>query len=112
MTEILDTSMLLFVRGATNHITKIKNHSDQWIDEDQKLREHIQQHFQSIFQSESNKSLESIMEVLNTYTLPGLLHLHRQILDREFDIEEIKEAAFQLDSWKAPGPDGILAMLF
>lgn len=99
-------------RRATNHITKIKNHSDQWIDEDQKLREHIQQHFQSIFQTESNKSIESIMEVLNTYTLLGLSHLHKQILDKEFDIEEIKEATFKLDSWKAPGPDGIPAMLF
>ena len=59
-----------------------------------------------------NKSLESIMEVLNTYTLPGLSHLHRQILDREFEIEEIKEATFQLGSWKALGPDGIPAMLF
>lgn len=52
------------------------------------------------------------MEVLNTYTLPGLSHLHRQILDREFNMEEIKEAAFQLGSWKAPGLDGIPAMLF
>ena len=38
-------------RRAANHITRLKNHSDQWIDEDQKLRDHIQQHFQSIFQS-------------------------------------------------------------
>ena len=52
------------------------------------------------------------MEVLNTYTLPRLSHLHRQILDREFDIEEIKEATFQLGSWKAPGLDGLPAMLF
>ena len=52
------------------------------------------------------------MEVLNTYTVPGLSHLHRQILDRKFNIKEIKEAAFQLDSWKAPSPDGIPAMLF
>ena len=52
------------------------------------------------------------MEVLNTYTLPRLSHLHRQILDREFEIEELKEATFQLGSWKALGPDGIPAMLF
>ena len=99
-------------RRATNHIIRLKNHSNQWIDEDQKLREHIQQHFQRIFQLESIKSTESITEVLNTYTLPRLLQLHRQILDREFDIEEIKEATFQLGSWKAPGLDGLPAMLF
>ena len=52
------------------------------------------------------------MEALNEYTLPGLLHLHRQILDREFNIKEIKKAAFQLGSWKAPGPNGIPTMLF
>ena len=45
-------------------------------------------------------------------TLPRLWHLHRQILDREFNIEEITNAAFQLRSWKAPGPNGIPAMLF
>ena len=52
------------------------------------------------------------MEVLNTYTLLGLSHLHRQILKKEFDIEEIKEAAFRLGSWNAPGPGDIPAMLF
>ena len=52
------------------------------------------------------------MEVLNTYTLLGLSHLHRQILKKEFDIEEIKEVAFRLGSWKAPGPGDIPAMLF
>lgn len=52
------------------------------------------------------------MEVLNAYTLPGLSHLHRQILDREFNIEKIKKAAFQLGSWKAPSPNGIPTMLF
>ena len=99
-------------RRAANHITRLKNHSDQWIDEDQKLRDHIQQHFQSMFQSESRASTAITMEVLNEYTLLVLLHLRQQILDREFNIEEIKKAAFQLGSWKAPGPDGILAMLF
>ena len=52
------------------------------------------------------------MEALNEYTLLGLSHLHRQILDREFNIEEITNAAFQLGSWKGPGLDGIPAMLF
>ena len=99
-------------RRAANRITRLKNHLDQWIDEDQNLRDHIQQHFQSIFHSESRVNTATIMEVLNEYTLPRLSHLHRQILDREFNIEEIKKAAFQLGSWKAPGPDGIPAMLF
>ena len=65
-----------------------------------------------MFQSESRASTAITMEVLNEYTLLVLLHLRQQILDREFNIEEIKKAAFQLGSWKAPGPDGILAMLF
>ena len=80
-------------RRAANHITRLKNHSDQWIAEDQELRDHIQQHFQSIFQLESRTSTATIMEALNEHTLPGLSHIHRQILDREFNIEEIKKAA-------------------
>ena len=82
-------------RRAANLITRLKNHSNQWIDEDQKLRDHIQQHFQSTFHSESRVNTATIMEVLNEYTLPGLSHLHRQILDKEFNIEEIKKVAFQ-----------------
>ena len=56
-------------RRVANRITRLKNHSDQWIDEDQKLRYRIQ-HFQSIFQLESRASTATIMEVLNAYTLP------------------------------------------
>ena len=54
-------------RRVANRITRLKNHSDQWIAEDQELRDHIQQHFQSIFQSESWTSTATIMEALNEY---------------------------------------------
>ena len=47
-------------RRAANRITRLKNHSDQWIAQDQELRDHIQQHFQSIFQSESRTNTATI----------------------------------------------------
>ena len=48
-------------RRAANRITRLKNHSDQWITQDQELRDHIKQHFQSIFQSESSTNTTTIM---------------------------------------------------
>ena len=81
------------------------------MEDDESIRIHIREHFEKLYQTLEEVSKEDILRKLDNYNISGLSFLHRQDLDKDFTKKEVKDAVFQLGAWKAPGPNGIPALV-
>lgn len=71
---------------------------------DENLKKYITKYYRGLF-GEPDKNNFSMIESL-TEVIPQVSQLENNILDMEFSAMEVKEAVFQMEHNKAPGPDG------
>ncbi|KAA3472035.1 reverse transcriptase [Gossypium australe] len=95
------------VRRRRNKIEGIQNTLGTWITDPETLKQMTMEYFQKLFTPESDICLNHIRGAF-----PELTEQEKRDLRREFTIEDIRTALFQMHPNKAPGPDGFHALFF
>ena len=68
----------------------------------------IIQHFSTLFQSSNLNAIEEVVALIPRVVTEEM----NDWLVREFHLEEVRFALFQMHPSKAPGPDGMTAFFF
>lgn len=89
-------------RRQRNQLIKLKNGNGDWLTEEEDINFHLKDYFHSLFLSNESRNMENALSVVGNSISP-VMNLD---LTREFSVDEIELAAFQLGALKAPGPDG------
>ena len=98
------------VRRHRNKIRCIKNREEEWLHEEEKIKEHIQQSFIKLYTTE--------MEVsnMNAWSLDHscfyVSNEEQELIGKEVSDEEIRKGLWALKPFKAPGADGLYAGFF
>ncbi|XP_062102336.1 uncharacterized protein LOC133812574 [Humulus lupulus] len=89
---------------ACNRINLIRNESGIWMDKP----EDIQLDFLSYYQHLLGTSMSNRRKVFQLVVAasPLLSEEHKQVLQKPFSVQEVKDAIFAIPGMKAPGPDG------
>jgi hypothetical protein len=92
-------------RRKKNRIVMLRNQDGEWIDDEEVLKTMVNGHFEELFaDSEEGSDWQQ-----TKYTYPHLTVDNMESLTAPFQDHEIKNAIFDMGSWKAPGPDGFPA---
>jgi hypothetical protein len=92
-------------RRKKNCIVMLRNQDGEWIDDEEVLKTMVNGHFEELFaDSEEGSDWQQ-----TKYTYPHLTVDNMESLTAPFQDHEIKNAIFDMGSWKAPGPDGFPA---
>lgn len=95
------------IRRRTNHIQKLKDSNDRWVDWQTGLQQLIISYYEDLFAATATDNAELIACVNETVSQAQ----NRELL-REVSAEEVKAALFQMNPDKAPGPDGMTPVFF
>lgn len=95
-------------RRSLNSILKLKDSSGQWLNETSAIHENISSFFQNLFQSNGDRPVLEALPFID----PKVDARMNALLMAPVTKDEIKEAAFNLGSTKAPGPDGFLGKFY
>ncbi|XP_057808416.1 uncharacterized protein LOC131022889 [Salvia miltiorrhiza] len=93
-------------RRAKNEISGLSV-DGAWIEEPAEVKRLVKEHFQTQFKTRHKDCLTLPADFVNR----KLSDTTREWLDRPFSEEEIKEAVWNCDSGKSPGPDGFNSCL-
>lgn len=96
------------VRKATSKIHCLRNDHGDWVDKEDNLASMVQNHFQSMFKDD--KSMPKVSNISNGF--PFSANIFEYSFCREVTKEEIKKALFDMEPFKAPGPDGFHASFY
>ena len=98
------------VRRHRNKIRCIKDSIGNWILDDLEIKDHKKAGFQRLY---ATKSLYSpIASDIADFTYSYLSEEDNTRVDNEVFLEEIRDGLWSLKAFKAPGPDGLLAVSF
>ena len=100
--------MSTIIRRRRNHIDAIKSEDGQWITNPNQIRKLFFNSFKNLF-SEEEVTFPSHLENLMPKSISKEDNV---ILKRIPSPEEIKEALFQMQDLKAPGPDGFPVLFY
>ncbi|KAA3481886.1 reverse transcriptase [Gossypium australe] len=95
------------VRRRRNKIEGVKNTTGTWVTDPEALKQMTMEYFQKLFTPENDTCHNSIRSAF-----PKIMEQDIRDLSRDFTIEEIRTALFQMHPNKAPGPDGFHALFF
>ncbi|KAK8477778.1 hypothetical protein V6N11_063581 [Hibiscus sabdariffa] len=84
-----------------NTICKMKDEHGNWMENDEDIAKHFQEHFQKIFSKDDSIHLEGLIGITPNIISPAM----NSMLSRDIFEEEIREAVFSMAPLKAPGPD-------
>ncbi|OMO71299.1 Endonuclease/exonuclease/phosphatase [Corchorus olitorius] len=93
-------------RRARNRITSLLRKDGQTTDNPLVIEQEFVSHFKEVFSNKGEATEREIKEALEELEIPRLNGDHKQILEREFNRQEIRRAVFQLNAFRAPGIDG------
>lgn len=89
-------------RQRWNKVVSLKADSEEWVDNPQVVRSIIDSHFTNLFTLVGQREWGSILECVTHKVTVEM----NETLTAPISVEEIKEAALQIGSIKAPGPNG------
>ena len=94
-------------RRRSNHIQKLKDDNGVWLNWQSGLQHYILSHYQNLFtasNTDASRVLECIPQSIN--------QIQNSELVKEVTDEEVRDALFQMNPDKAPGPDGMTPAFF
>lgn len=101
-------SFIIPQRLGRNFIDALKNEDGEWISDQTTLSNMAHEYFRKLYSCESSTSdLQGYPASFPRLSDAVLSHIQRDVTDLE-----IREAAFYIGAFKAPGPDGIHASFF
>ena len=100
--------MIASRRRRNNFIAGVEDERGIWCDEPQKIENAFLRYFREIFTSTEPTNMAGVYDGI-TQRLSAKSKIQ---LDKEFTKKEIHEALFQMNSNKAPRPDGMTACFY
>ena len=83
---------------------------DKEISGDVALKQHITSYYKSLFGSTEDPTIT--LDSSRVEDIPQISSEENDLLTADFTMEEVKEAIFQMEQNKAPGPDGFPAEFY
>ncbi|XP_031101919.1 uncharacterized protein LOC116005823 [Ipomoea triloba] len=99
----LEAELYASARKKKNTLTRLKNNSGLWIEDDE-LNIAVLDYFREIFTSSGSVSS---MDPFVASIVPRVSQEQNEVLLRPFKLEEVKAVLFSMFPDKAPGPDGM-----
>jgi hypothetical protein len=96
------------IRRRANNIDRIKLEDDNWLTEMGDIENYFLDNFRHLYQS-SNPTWPADLEGL---IQPCIEELENERLCRVPSVEEIKGTVWEMNPWKAPGPDGMPGVFY
>jgi hypothetical protein len=85
-------------------------HEDRIIEGDQALKEYITSYYKDLFGPPKNSSFS--LDESRVEDIVQVSHEENELLVKAFAVDEVREAIFQMEHNKAPGPDGFSAEFY
>lgn len=89
-------------------IAKICNSEGHWADNQTEIRRTVEDHFLKLFYTGRQCEWGDILDCVSTIVMPEM----NEILNKNIEEEEIKDAVFQMGTLKAPGSDGFQGVFY
>jgi hypothetical protein len=83
----------------------LRGENDQWVEDADKIRCMANEFYRKLF----TRTQDLIDWHQTAVTYPRLSNEKLEKLDAPIDNDEVRKAIFNMDPWKAPGPDGFPA---
>lgn len=99
-------------RRARNRILHLKSENGNLTDNIDEIEMILVGHFRDRFTETNPRTIQSILEELESLPVPKLDQQQQFQLDKPIADAEIELAVFQLGPHKSPSPDGILAFFY
>ncbi|OMO96071.1 reverse transcriptase [Corchorus capsularis] len=93
-------------RRLRNKITFVVDEQGYQCEETEQIESAFLNAYEDLFCAEDNVDISEIGREIKDLKVPILTEENQRLLDKPFTADEIKQAAFQLGPWKAPGVDG------
>ncbi|KAH7853263.1 hypothetical protein Vadar_000653 [Vaccinium darrowii] len=90
-------------RRQQNRLMGLQDESGQWRDGDHAVQDIALAYFHKIYTTECVSNLDSVLQHVEHRVTP----LMNRFLTRPISFKEVKDAAFQMDPGKSPGPNGM-----
>jgi hypothetical protein len=95
-------------RKRRNRITKLKKENGDIIERQEELKQHISNHYRSLFTAQPATNLSELLE----HVQPRVTDYINDSLLSPFTEDEVFEALQNIGDLKAPGPDGMPAIFY
>ncbi|KAL4297447.1 hypothetical protein GQ457_12G008860 [Hibiscus cannabinus] len=95
-------------RQRQNAIVKIKNEQGVWIEDEKEISKIFQKHFKELYTKEESIDLNILSNLIPQSITTNI----NPSLCKAVTEEEIKNAAFDMDALKSPGPDGFSGIFY
>ena len=95
-------------RRRNNKITKIQDGNDSWHETDDEIGNVFLAYFNNLFTTSRPSCMDTIFQVMDCKVSREM----NDKLDMKFTKDEVKQALFQMNPNKAPGPDGMTACFY
>ena len=95
-------------RRRKNQITGFTDENGRWCTSDNEIARVAESYFQNLFSSANTSNMESVLETVDRVVTPDM----NDTLLQPYTLVEVKQALFQMQPSKAPGPDGMSLFFF